>query len=144
MANGGWPLPGPRWIQSVTEMTFYWGQINLQFFTVIYSYCMTVPGSEAELAAQAMCQADLWCSTIAVIQLSACAGAVVSKSSDCFTCAIAEEWQGKYWQGLACRQILHVLFLTIHHRYTYCCCPYVMNIVLLTCQDSKTELFVIF
>ena len=32
MAKGRGLLQGPRWIQSATEMTFYWGQINLQFF----------------------------------------------------------------------------------------------------------------
>ena len=42
-------------------------------------------------------------------------------------------------------QILHVPFLKIHHHYiTYCCCPYIVNTVLLTCQESKTKVFVTF
>ena len=43
---------------------------------------------------------------------------------------------------LAFCQILHVLFLRIHHHYVTYCCPYVMNVVLLTCQESNTKVFV--
>ena len=42
-----------------------------------------------------------------------------------------------------CWHILHASFLPIHHHYiTYCCCPYVMNIVL--GQESNTKVFITF
>ena len=41
-------------------------------------------------------------------------------------------------------QILHVPFLTIHHHYVMYCCPYVVNVPLITCQESKTKVFVTF
>jgi len=52
------------------------------------------------------------------------------------------------WSGYsACALLadLHVPFLTIHHHYViYSHCPYVMNVVLLMCQESKTKVFVTF
>ena len=41
------------------------------------------------------------------------------------------------------RQILHVPVLRIHHHYVTYCCPYVVNVILLTCQESNTKVFVI-
>ena len=43
---------------------------------------------------------------------------------------------GYHWQ------ILHVLFLRIHHHYVMYCCPYIVNVVLLTCWESSTNVFV--
>ena len=40
------------------------------------------------------------------------------------------------------RQILHVLFLRIHHHYVTYCCPYIVNVVLLMCYESSTNVFV--
>ena len=38
--------------------------------------------------------------------------------------------------------ILHVPFLRIHHHYVTYCWPYVVNVVLLTGQESNTMVFV--
>ena len=38
--------------------------------------------------------------------------------------------------------ILHVPFLRIHHHYITYCWPYVVNVVLLTGQESNTMVFV--
>ena len=47
--------------------------------------------------------------------------------------------------GKRAGQILYVPFLTIHHHYImYRCCPYLVNVVLLMCQESKTKVFVTF
>ena len=47
--------------------------------------------------------------------------------------------------GKRAGQILYVPFLTIHHHYImYRCCPYILNVILLTCQESKTKVFVTF
>ena len=32
--------------------------------------------------------------------------------------------------------------LRIHHHYIMYCCPHVVNVVLLTCQESNTKVFV--
>ena len=39
-------------------------------------------------------------------------------------------------------QFLHVPSLRIHHHYVTYCWPYVMNVILLTCQESNTKVFV--
>ena len=40
--------------------------------------------------------------------------------------------------------VYHFLKYMHHHYITYCCCPYIVNTVLLTCQENKTKVFVTF